>query len=151
MKGICSMDALARVEAFSIPEPFSGCWLWLGSLSGNGYGAIQYRGRQIVAHKLSYEAHIGAVPAGLELDHTCRLRCCVNPRHLEPVTHKVNLNRSSLIGRGAGTAQTAKTHCPQGHEYTPENTRVGRGKRYCKTCHRDRERVKYQNEKELYL
>jgi hypothetical protein len=87
----------------------------------------------------------------MDLDHLCRNRCCVNPAHLEPVTRKVNLGRSPLVGRGAGTAQTAKTHCPQGHEYTPENTRIARGKRYCKTCHRDCERIKYQNEKDLYL
>ena len=145
MKGIYSMDAVARVAAFSMPEPFSGCWLWAGSLSGNGYGAIQYRGRQVVAHKLSYEAHVGPVPEGLELDHTCRLRCCVNPAHLEPVTRKTNIRRSSLVGRGAGKAQSEKKFCPRGHKYTEDNTRLYRGSRQCRTCHRDREREKYRS------
>ena len=151
MKGLYAMGAKERIAALSSPEPFSGCWLWTRALYSNGYGAIAFHGVSRIAHRLSYEAHVGPIPVGMDLDHLCRNRCCVNPAHLEPVTRKVNLGRSPLVGRGAGTAQTAKTHCPQGHEYTPENTRIARGKRYCKTCHRDCERIKYQNEKDLYL
>jgi len=142
MKGLYAMDAAERIAIFCSPEPFSGCWLWMAGIARNGYGYLSFRGTRWLAHRISYEAHVGVIPEGLDLDHLCRNRSCVNPVHLEPVTRKVNLGRSSLIGRGAGKHQSAKTHCPQGHEYTPENTRQMKQRkgRICRECDRIRNR-----------
>lgn len=102
------------------PEPNSGCWLWGASLDRKGYGQIMlHRNDLRRAHRVVYEAFKGPVPAGLDLDHLCRVRSCVNPDHLEPVTRAVNLNR----GIKNRAALHAKTHCPNGHEYTADNTR----------------------------
>jgi hypothetical protein len=108
-------------------EPNSGCWLWLNALNGHGYGTRWHNNKQTGAHRVSYELHIGPVPEGLYLDHLCRVRCCVNPHHLEPVTQRENTLR--------GARGRMKTHCPHGHplDYTEKSgKRVGR--RRCGTC-----------------
>ena len=84
--------------------PWSGCWIWMGALSANGYGNIHVRPKNIVAHRYFYEYAKGPVPSGLDLDHLCRVRCCVNPDHLQPVTRSENLRRGSRIGRKYVTA-----------------------------------------------
>ena len=113
------------------------CWLWLAALSDGGYG--KFNGN--VAHRVSYELIIGAIPSGLELDHLCRVRDCVNPYHLEPVTTQENTKRGE---RGnTGLHNRIKTHCSYGHEYTKENTgKTIDGKyefRYCRKCKRIRQ------------
>lgn len=135
-----------------------GCWLWTGSHKRRpdgtgGYGTIstggtaKNGGRQVPAHRYSYELLVGPIPPGLDLDHLCRVRHCVNPAHLEPVTRSENLRRGRLLGQPDGGAvaahQRAKTHCPRGHEYTPENTYVLPARptaRYCRECHREHTR-----------
>lgn len=123
---------LERFERKTEPEPFSGCWLWTAAANNKGYGRSFTGGRVVLAHRASYEHHHGAIPAGQEIDHTCRTRRCVNPRHLEPVTHTVNLRR----GRTLTAANIAKTHCPNGHpynfvEFSPTRQRAYRR---CSTC-----------------
>ena len=114
------------------------CWLWTAGTLRGGYGAFSPEsGRQASAHRVAYELTHGSIPDGLVLDHLCRTPACVNPAHLEPVTHRENTLR--------GTAPTAvnarKTHCANGHEFTPDNTYVTRnGGRNCRACHRDYER-----------
>lgn len=80
------------------PEPNSGCWLWTGFVHPSGYGVIRTGNKNTYAHRCSYELFVGAVPEGLQLDHICRVRCCVNPAHLEPVTPQENVLRG-LNGR----------------------------------------------------
>ncbi len=120
------------------------CWLWTAGLDAHGYGLFSdirmtnLRGRAArAAHRWSYEHFVGPVPEGLDLDHLCRVRNCVRPDHLEPVTRRENLLRSPLTRT---TINAAKTHCPQGHEYTPENTylRPDDGSRQCCKCRKMR-------------
>lgn len=127
-----------NIEAFMrlvSPEPTSGCWLWLGGDTGKGYGSFNLwtgeRFRTTLAHRWFYEQFNGKVPIGLELDHKCRVRFCVNPSHLEAVTHLENVRR----GRHAGREQT---HCKYGHPFDQANTTYLRGgkSRVCKTCMR---------------
>jgi HNH endonuclease len=110
------------------------CWLWTGSVHRNGYGKFgDNRGKTSLAHKVTYEIFRGPVPEGLTLDHLCRVRHCVNPDHLEPVTQAEN-------NRRAPNGHRAKTHCPEGHLYDAVNTRYYRGWRICREC--DRVRLK---------
>jgi len=112
------------------------CWLWTAGLDSNGYGLFRLDERRLGAHVVSYGLLVGPIPDGLELDHLCRNRTCVNPEHLEPVTSKVNWERGESI-----TAINArKTHCIHGHEFTIENTYVWRGGRKCKICSKERQR-----------
>jgi hypothetical protein len=90
----------------------AGCWVWNGPVF-NGYGYMKVAGRVRGAHRVSYELFVGAVPEGLQLDHLCRNRACLNPAHLEPVTMVENVS----CGVGMSVKNRLKTHCPSGHEY----------------------------------
>jgi hypothetical protein len=139
--------SLAELEAAAIPEPNSGCLLWLGSLSESGYGRTKAGNP---AHTLVYEKVFGPLPEGHEPDHTCRVRCCIQHLHLEAVTHLENLRRSGILDR-VGDINRLKTHCPQGHEYTAENTFVDRaGGRSCRSCMRERTRKARERTKQAY-
>jgi hypothetical protein len=124
---------LSRFEEKYMPEPMSGCWLWTGWVGKHGYGLMKIDGKHKLAHRISHELLIGEIPAGLDIDHLCKTRCCVNPQHMEPVTRGENARRAD-----PGRFNRAKTHCPKGHEYTPENTRLEFSRRsfgrICVTC-----------------
>lgn len=108
----------------------TGCWLWTAGINGRGYGNITADGRTRSAHRVAYEEWIGPIPAGLDLDHLCRVRHCVNPDHLEPVTRRENLVRGATLV----AEQVARTACPQGHLYDEENTRYEGSMRHCRRC-----------------
>lgn len=113
----------------------TGCWEWTASLTTVGYAKFFADGRLNTAHRYSYENVVGPIPEGLQLDHLCRVRHCVNPAHLEPVTQRENL----LRGKTLAAANAAKTNCPQGHPYYGENlyTDPRLGSRHCRKCMRD--------------
>ena len=113
------------------------CWMWIGARRAAGYGQF-WDGRTMAgAHRVAFANLRGPIPAGLELDHLCRNRWCVNPDHLEPVTHQENMYRSDA-GEHLAAANLAKTHCPQGHAYDERNTYVmpSTGSRFCRECAR---------------
>lgn len=134
-----SRDQIARLFWNKINLRDDGCWEWTGAMFPHGYGRIAFSKRSLYPHRVSYELHKGAIPEGLHVDHLCRNRECCNPAHLEAVTSNENTKRSPIA---PATINAAKTHCPYGHEYTPENTVIvagGRG-RSCRTCRRWHER-----------
>src|SRR5262245_23352848 len=88
-----------RLEDRYIPEPNSGCWLWIGSIAKNGYGRL---GRGIFAHRVFYERAVGRIPRGFEVDHTCSVRSCVNPAHLQAVNRIANVALAVERRRRAG-------------------------------------------------
>lgn len=105
----------------------NGCWQWRKATSG-GYGIINWNGRKHYAHRVSYQLFVGDIPAGLQLDHLCRNRGCVNPEHLQPVTPQVNTLRS---------APATKASCAQGHPFDEANTRWRGTWRICVACARE--------------
>jgi len=116
-----------KVRALPVDDP-DACWLWQGALSG-GYGQICGEW----AHRFSYRFLVGPIPEGLQIDHLCRVRHCVNPDHLEPVTQQVNIRRGEWATR---------THCVNGHPFDEANTYRPPSKpgwRYCRECFRLRD------------
>ena len=100
------------------------CWIWSGSRTREGYGHVNVGGTTTTAHRAVYERLVGPVPAGLELDHLCRVRACVNPDHVEPVTHLENVRRRRI---------TYAATCVHGHRRYV----VRLGRRVCLDCRRD--------------
>lgn len=118
------------------------CWLWTGAVSVQGYGIFM---SNQMAHRYSYELFRETIPEGLVIDHLCRNKKCVNPDHLEPVTNKINILRG--IAPSANNAR--KTHCKQGHEFTPDNTIIRGENRQCRECHKLSCKQSYQKRKLL--
>lgn len=153
-RGLCEMHYARARRANALPpkatpeelfwarvEKTSTCWLWSGHVATNGYGRVKFNGISQPAHRVAYELTKGAVPEGLELDHVkalgCESRACVNPAHLEPVTHRENTLRGNTITARCATV----THCPRGHELAEGNlvpSSLKRGRRDCLTCSRQR-------------
>ncbi|MEE9149964.1 MAG: HNH endonuclease signature motif containing protein [Candidatus Tectomicrobia bacterium] len=111
------------------------CWVWTGHLR-RGYGTLMRNGEDGYAHRFAYESLVGPIPEGLTIDHLCRNRACVNPAHMEPVTHRVNI----LRGEGLCAKNARKTHCKHGHPLTVENVYLFRGSRCCRECQQRRVR-----------
>ena len=126
------MTPLEQLEQRIERRP-DGCWQWQMKLTTGGYGKWCHDGRVTPAHRRVYELLVGPIPDGLDLDHLCRNRGCVNPEHLEPVTNRENV----LRGISPHARNARRTHCAQGHEFTAENIRRdARGHRQCRECAR---------------
>lgn len=127
----------------------SGCWLWTANKIHSGYGMFKVGGKSRLAHKWIYEQLHGPVKAPLQLDHTCAVKHCVNPKHLEKVTAKENIRRfCERTGKKRKTyiphPLPLKTHCPKGHPYSGDNLRMlSPTHKQCVTCHREATRKYY--------
>ena len=130
-----------RIKRLTVIDA-QGCWRWQGrTMPHEGYGVLSTREdgktHTHLAHRVAYETFVGPISDGLQLDHLCRVRDCVNPAHLEPVTPRENVMRSPIA---QAALNAAKTHCPQGHPYDEANTyRTPRG-RVCRACAREQQR-----------
>lgn len=130
-----------RILESIVADPQTGCWLWTGKISPNGYASV---GGKLI-HRTSYEFFIGSIAEGLCVDHLCRVRHCVNPDHMEVVTYSENVKRGLLPGLNR-SRKNAKTHCPNGHLYTESNSSFNsRGHRECRECHRLRAGLQYRS------
>lgn len=114
------------------------CWLWVGAVQSKGYGSTTNgKGGSALAHRRAYEAIVGPIPVGMTLDHLCRVKTCVNPAHLEPVTLSENVRRASEV----------QTHCKHGHQLAGDNLAVkaidGSTRRVCIACRRTQGRRSY--------
>jgi hypothetical protein len=133
-------NTYADFERQFIPEPNSGCWLWLGYIRNHDrskykYGTLRWTNKRVLAHRFAYEWYKGPIPAGKDLDHLCRNTLCVNPDHLEVVSHLENMRRS---------IPATKLQCVHGHFYADgvetylRPDRIGTQYRRCLTCYRMR-------------
>jgi len=115
-----------------VVDEATGCWVWQRSVTRGGYGHLREGGRMQYAHRVYYERLRGTIPAGLQLDHLCRNRSCVNPAHLQPVTGHVNTLRGDTIA----ARRKAQTHCVKDHPFDDENTLSRSRMRECRECRR---------------
>ncbi len=118
-----------------MPISLNDCWLWAGYVDSYGYGyLLPYIDKKLVnlkAHRVMYENLVAQIPEGLQIDHLCRVRHCVNPAHLEPVTPRENVMR----GISHVALNPSKTHCPKDHPLSGDNLYITpKGKRNCKSC-----------------
>jgi HNH endonuclease len=133
-------DLPPRLQSKIIPEPMTGCWIWIGCRNQDGYGRVwnPYKQKIESAHQATYRFFVGEIPLGKELDHDCRLRCCANPGHVEPVTHLENMRRG---------IQFSPTHCPRGHQYIDGTYSIKHEKnnpritKRCNICRREKYRL----------
>ncbi len=124
----------------------AGCWEWTAARDPWGYGkfALKPERGTVFAHRLAYESLVGHIPPGLTIDHLCRVRNCVNPAHMEPVTVRVN----TLRGDSPHAINARKTHCIHGHEFTEQNTYFDGRRRQCRRCNAARARRSKANRAE---
>jgi hypothetical protein len=140
------MTTTERFHDKWMPVTESGCHLWVGAVNEKGYGLFSLNGRRVRAHRVAYEKTKGPIPPEKQIDHLCRVPCCVNPNHLELVTSREN----TLRGYGPTALHMRKTHCRNGHPLSGSNLSITKnGKkglfRRCLICHL--ENVKRYTEK----
>ena len=138
------MTPAEKFEERISPEPMSGCWLWTAGVDEKGYGLFRVNGITHRAHRYAFKAVKGPIPEGYMIDHTCSVRCCVNPDHLEAVTGQENAMRTVRRGRHQ---HAIKTHCRNGHPYSGGNLVFVGSERRCRVCLRANARAYQQRRK----
>lgn len=129
-----------RFARYFIPEPNTGCWIWVGSDNGR-YGQLKSNRKTWMAHRVAYELHVGPIPSGMEIDHECRVALCVNPDHLRAVTPLQNMR---AIPAGMRGNNQIRTHCREGHALSGKNLKFdSRGHARCAECSRRYFRQRY--------
>lgn len=130
-----------RIMSKTLEPNGKGCWNWKGAkVSDEGYGIIRYRGSNTLVHRLMYELFKGEIKYNLVVDHICNNPSCINPSHLQAITQKENLDRSSLT---LSSIAKAKISCVNGHLLEGENLKIDQGKRRCATCKREKAKQRY--------
>lgn len=125
------MSLQKGIDNLYVPEPNSGCWLWIGCTDRNGYGLKFSNGKSRKAHRVMYELHSGyPLSINEHIDHLCRVRCCVNPLHMEVVNNRENV----LRGVGITAINAKKTHCKYGHPLSGDNLGIKKLGRFCIAC-----------------
>ncbi len=134
-------SVLDQLMAHVKVNPNTDCWEWTASLN-KGYGQVNVNQKILPAHRVMYELKRGLIPLGQDLDHLCRVSRCINPKHLEPVSHRENL----LRGVGWAGLNSKKTHCKNGHLLSDDNIiwRNGRLGRECRICRLKSKRREFQ-------
>lgn len=139
---VTRISPLVRFWEKVSPEPNTGCWLWTSALEFGGYPILWIGdGNSARAHRYAYEQLRGPIPAGLTLDHLCRVRSCVNPAHLDPCTAGENARRSP---NAPYNVRARQTHCKRGHAFDERNTAIHNGRRECRACCALRGRVSWR-------
>ncbi len=140
----------SQIERFHrsyLADPNSGCWLWALSLSPKGYAYMSVGGKKLRTNRISYALHKGPVPDGLDVDHKCNVRCCVNPDHLQLLTHRENILRSQNFC----ALKAKQTLCKRGHPLSGENLKIdGVGGRQCRQCVLASQRASHHRRKHDY-
>jgi len=142
------LDAFKAKWDISKDSSYNGtpCWIWNACLLGpRGYGAFRFRGKTTTAHRVAYILFVGEIPDGLCVDHLCRIRNCVNPKHLEAVTSREN----TLRGEGVAAINSIKTHCLNGHALAGDNLFLYKSSRQCKQCKKENSRKFRLRQKEI--
>lgn len=114
--------------------PNTGCWFWLKYTDKRGYGIIGVGPQPRLAHRVSYETFNGPINSGNDIHHCCRNKCCVNPNHLQQMTHSEHSKLDNVVA----VLSSSKTKCPHGHNYSGDNVKLVNKKRICVTCARQR-------------
>ncbi len=119
----------------SIPVPFTGCDIWLRATTSKGYGSVYDKSTKtyVSVHRRAWEITYGSIPAKLFVLHKCDTRCCINPRHLFLGTQADNMRDCAEKKRFSANK---RTHCPKGHPYDKDNTRISADGRHCRMCAR---------------
>lgn len=146
------MDCLERFNLKWMPEPNTGCWLWIGAIKNHNYGYVQYQNKPYLAHRFSWLLFKGKIPDHMKICHTCDTTLCVNPSHLFIGTQADNVR--DMIKKKRHHA-SLKEKCKRGYSFLPENLIFHKNgskmRRLCKTCYNQRKKPHLQMDIKKYL